>query len=100
MVCETLTSSSDPFAQMSRKVWFMNGTTKSGEFTFLNFKQEWRMRGVLDYDQNGYPDILVQQDKTGRKGLWAMKDTGSNTVLLEYGFTFTTVGPNWTFPIQ
>ena len=41
---------------------------------------------VLDYDQNGYPDIHVQQDKTGRKGLWAMKDTGSNTVLLEYGF--------------
>jgi hypothetical protein len=73
----------------------MNGINKSTETTFAFSMQEWRMRGVLDYDQNGQPDILIEQDGTGRRGIWAMKD-----LKIEYGFIFTTVAPNWRFPIQ
>jgi hypothetical protein len=95
LVVEYLTTSTDPFASVKRKIWYFNGASKTGEHEFLDFRQEWRMRGVLDYDNNGHPDILVEQDEMGRKGIWAMK--GSS---LEYGFTFTTVGPQWTFPMQ
>ena len=41
------------------------------------------------------PDILIEQDGTGRRGIWAMKDSK-----IEYGFIFTTVAPNWKFSIQ
>jgi hypothetical protein len=95
LVLEYLTSSTDPLASVKRKIWYFNGVSKTGEHEFLDFRQEWRMRGVLDYDNNGHPDILVEQDNMGRKGIWAM--LGSS---IEYGFTFTTVGPQWTFPTQ
>ena len=95
LVVEGLTTNSDPLAKVTRQIWYMNGTSKSSVYTFLDFNQEWRMRGVIDYDKNGYPDILVQQDQMGRKGIWAMKDSN-----IEYGFTFTTVSPFWSFPLQ
>ena len=95
LVVEQLTTSALASTTVARKIWFMNGTTKTSEHTFLTFPQEWRMRGVLDYDRDGNMDIIVEQDNMGRKGIWAM-----NGSTLSYGFTFTTVGPNWKFPLQ
>ena len=73
----------------------MSGTTLSSEHQFLNFKQEWRMRGVKDFDSNGTPDMLIQQDGSGRRGVWYM--TGQS---ITEGFIFTTVAPEWNLSIQ
>ena len=95
IVTEEITSSTAYDAQMQRKIWYMSGTTKSSEDTFLTFKQEWRIRGVKDFDGNGTPDMLIEQDDTGRRGVWYM--TGNN---LTEGFIFTTVAPEWQLSLQ
>ena len=95
IVAEEITSSTAYDAQMQRKIWYMNGTTKSSEDTFLTFRQEWRIRGVKDFDGNGTPDMLIEQDNTGRRGVWYM--TGN---ALTEGFIFTTVAPEWQLSLQ
>jgi hypothetical protein len=95
IVAEEITSSTAFDAQMQRKIWYMNGTSKSSEDTFLTFKQEWRIRGVKDFDANGTPDMLIEQDDTGRRGVWYM--TGNT---LTEGFIFTTVAPEWQLSLQ
>lgn len=95
IVTEEVTSSTAYDAQMQRKIWYMSGTTKSSEDTFLTFRQEWRIRGVKDFDGNGTPDMLIEQDDTGRRGVWYM--TGNT---LTEGFIFTTVAPEWQLSLQ
>jgi hypothetical protein len=73
----------------------MNGTSKVSEETFLTFVQEWRIKGTKDFDSNGTPDLIVEQENVGRRGVWYM--TGSK---LTEGFIFGTVDPSWVFPHQ
>ena len=73
----------------------MNGTTYSSEHTFLTFRQEWRIRGVKDFDGNGTPDMLIEQDYSGRRGVWYMTERN-----LTEGFIFTVVAPVWQLSSQ
>ena len=95
LVVEQKTPSTSPLTSISRKIWFMNGSSKTSEVEFLNFVQEWRIKGTKDFDGNGTPDLIVEQDNVGRRGVWYM--TGST---LTEGFIFGTVDPSWEFPHQ
>ena len=95
IVAEQITSSTVSSEAMARKIMFMNGTTYSSEHTFLTWAQEWRIRGVKDFDGNGTPDMLIEQDYSGRRGVWYM--TGQT---LTEGFIFTTVAPEWQLSLQ
>ena len=95
LVVEELTASNSPLTNIARKIWFMNGTSKVSEETFLTFVQEWRIKGTKDFDSNGTPDLIVEQENVGRRGVWYM--TGSK---LTEGFIFGTVDPSWVFPHQ
>jgi hypothetical protein len=95
LVVEEKTSSNSPLTNIKRKIWFMNGTSKTTEVTFLDFVQEWRIKGTRDFDGNGTPDLIVEQDNVGRRGVWYM--SGSD---LTEGFIFGTVDPSWQFSHQ
>ena len=95
IVAEQITSSTVSSEAMQRKIWFMNGTNYSSEHTFLTFAQEWRIRGVKDFDGNGTPDMLIEQDYSGRRGVWYMTERN-----LTEGFIFTTVAPEWQLSLQ
>ena len=95
LVVEQLSTSSVATTAVSRTIWYMNGTSKSSEELIINFAQEWRIRGAKDFDANGTPDLIIQQDGSGRRGVWYM--TGSK---LTEGFIFTTVPPEWSLSLQ
>jgi hypothetical protein len=95
VVVEQITTDPAFDAAMARQIWFMDGGTKTSEHTFLTFKQEWRIRGVKDFDGNGTPDMLIEQDGSGRRGVWYL--TGQS---LTEGFIFTTVAPEWQLSLQ
>jgi hypothetical protein len=95
LVVEQLTTSTVATTKVTRKIWYMSGTTKSSEQSIISFAQEWRIRGAKDFDANGTPDLIIEQDGSGRRGVWYM--TGST---LTEGFIFTTVPPEWSLALQ
>ena len=91
LLVEQLTSSSDPLAKVARVIWLMNGTSISSSTSVLQpFAQEWRMKGTGDFDNDLNIDIMVEQDGTGRKGIWYLNKTS-----LRDGFTYLTLQPEW-----
>ena len=50
---------------------------------------------VKDLDGNGTPDMLIEQDYSGRRGVWYMTERN-----LTEGFIFTTVAPEWQLSLQ
>jgi hypothetical protein len=65
-------------------VWYMGGADGS---TLLNSKDlggpiaGWRIVGVADFDENGHPDLIWQQDATNMPSVWYMGGAdGSITV--------------------
>ena len=95
LVVEQITTSTSATVGVSRYIWFMNGTAKSSQQLIIDYAQEWRIRGVKDVDANGTPDLLIQQDGSGRRGVWYMTDSK-----LTEGFIFTTVPPEWSLCLQ
>lgn len=84
--------------QLSGKnvVWVMNGAVREAggfttpdAFTDLN----WKMAGVGDYDQDGWPDILWRHALSGRNVVWHLR----GTVRVSGGYTTPDqlADPNW-----
>ncbi len=84
--------------QLSGKnvVWVMNGAVReSGGFTTPDAFTDlnWKMAGVGDYDQDGWPDILWRHAVSGRNVVWHLR--GSVRVSGGYTTPDQLADPNW-----
>ncbi|MFI5041689.1 MAG: PQQ-dependent sugar dehydrogenase [Acidimicrobiales bacterium] len=57
--------------------WFLEGTSvKAGAFVGpRRVDPSWQVRGVADFDQDGWLDLLWQNQKTGEQYVWFMNGT-------------------------
>ncbi len=53
-------------------LWLMNGTSKSSEVALRTMATEWQIAGAMDFNADGKTDILWQNIDTGECGLWLM----------------------------
>ena len=91
LLAQQVTNSADPFFNITRKFWLMNGSKITSEVELSTFRQEWKCVGSGDFDQDGHVDVMVQQDLTGRRGIWYM-----NKTKIRDGFIYATLLPSWT----
>jgi glucose/arabinose dehydrogenase/PKD repeat protein len=56
-------------------VWTMNGVIATGAVAFApaQVPTNWRIAAVADYDGDGQPDLVWQDDASGAVGLWHMQ---------------------------
>jgi hypothetical protein len=57
------------------RVWYMQGHTRIAEDVFLPDRlsdTSWRLRGAVDLDRNGYPDLIWQNTATFEIGAWLL----------------------------
>jgi hypothetical protein len=59
------------------RVWLMSGANFSSEITLPATSDDlgWQMVGSGDFDQDGNPDIVWQNQNTGQNAVWFMKGT-------------------------
>jgi hypothetical protein len=58
------------------RVWYMQGHTRIGEAAFAPDRlsdTSWRLRGAVDLDRNGYPDLIWQNTTTFEIGAWLLE---------------------------
>jgi hypothetical protein len=77
-------------------VWFLNGTTRSSVSSFNPAQPpdaNWRMVGTGDFNDDGKPDLVWQNQATGQIGVWFLNGTAQT------GYRFFSPGqapdPNW-----
>ncbi len=77
-------------------VWVMNGAVReAGTFTVPDAFTDlnWKMAGVGDYDQDGWPDVLWRHALSGRNVVWHLR----GVVRVDGGYTTPDqlADPNW-----
>ncbi|EGJ34564.1 MULTISPECIES: VCBS repeat-containing protein [Moorena] len=58
--------------------WRMDGT-EYVESVFIDsapISGDWEIRGTMDFDDNGFDDILLRNGSDGQNGIWLMNETG------------------------
>ncbi|NEO39206.1 MAG: hypothetical protein F6J90_23870 [Moorea sp. SIOASIH] len=58
--------------------WRMDGT-EYVESVFIDsapISGEWEIRGTMDFDDNGFDDVLLRNGTSGQNGIWLMNETG------------------------
>ncbi|NEO23173.1 MULTISPECIES: VCBS repeat-containing protein [unclassified Moorena] len=58
--------------------WRMDGT-EYVESVFIDsapISGEWEIRGTMDFDDNGFDDVLLRNGTTGQNQIWLMNQTG------------------------
>jgi FG-GAP-like repeat/Divergent InlB B-repeat domain len=58
------------------RVWYMQGQTRLAEEAFVPDRlsdTSWRLRGAVDLDRNGYPDLIWQNTTTFEIGAWLLE---------------------------
>ncbi len=70
-------------------VWYMNGTqvTQYGSVFATVSDLNWKVVAAPDMNNDGYPDLLWQNQKTGQLLRWLM----NNTQVIDYSSVFATV---------
>jgi hypothetical protein len=83
-------------------VWYMNGTGTSGAHSFAWVTQNgvpgWSIRAVGDFNHDGTPDIVWQNDTTRQSVVWYMSQSG--TVELSFEWLSQAGVPGWSIAGQ
>jgi hypothetical protein len=89
-ITEQRTSSTDPLFKVNRQIWYTNGTGITSRISWLDYAQEWTIINAGDLDNDGTPDLMVEQSTTGRKGIWYMHSDD-----IREGFEYVTLEEKW-----
>ncbi|NEQ79885.1 MAG: VCBS repeat-containing protein [Moorea sp. SIO2I5] len=73
--------------------WRMDGTeyVESVLIGSAPISGEWEIRGTMDFDDNGFDDVLLRNGTTGQNQIWLMNETG----LQEAVATESLTGDDW-----
>ncbi|WP_424103737.1 Ig-like domain-containing protein [Moorena producens] len=73
--------------------WRMEGSeyVESVLIASLPISGEWEVRGTMDFDNNGFDDVLLRNGTTGQNEIWRMNETG----LQEAVATQSLTGQTW-----
>ncbi|NEO03809.1 MAG: hypothetical protein F6K50_53575 [Moorea sp. SIO3I7] len=73
--------------------WRMEGSeyVESVLIASLPISGEWEIRGTMDFDNNGFDDVLLRNGTTGQNEIWRMNETG----LQEAVATQSLTGQSW-----
>ncbi|MDX2241922.1 MAG: S8 family serine peptidase [Leptolyngbyaceae cyanobacterium bins.302] len=77
-------------------IWFMGGanSTQIASFTLIDSRStHWAIEGVVDFNQDGAPDILWRDYATGNNEVWLMG--GENNATLITTAPINSVPPSW-----
>jgi hypothetical protein len=82
----------------ANRVWLMNGSLLAGEAALPGLTAaylSWRVAGVGDFDADGIPDLVWQDDTTGTVAVWFISRAGDGSFTLKTTRTVTTIATNW-----
>ena len=73
--------------------WRMEGTeyVESVLIASLPMSGEWEVRGTMDFDDNGFDDVLLRNGTTGQNEIWLMDQTGLQQAVATQSLT----GQSW-----
>src|SRR5262249_12106369 len=55
-------------------IWYMNNNNLAGALFGPTLPQDWFLRGVADFNGDGHPDFLLENDQTNQTGIWYMNN--------------------------
>ncbi len=83
-------------------VWYMNGEQKTGDSgTFATVTDtNWRAISLADFNGDGHPDILFQNQLTQQTQIWLMSGATGVTVSSNYPLTSASTLGQWSSSFQ